>query len=131
MVDSKALPNRRSEYILGFGLLILIAVIGLYIAKWSPYWSRGFTIAGSPTHAYPGSSILTGKDAAAPGASFQTALAYAQTYFLAVWQALVVGLLLAATLETVVPKDWVLRVLGSSKFRSSFLGGVLALPGMM
>ncbi|HLG71753.1 MAG TPA: hypothetical protein VK009_15145 [Chloroflexota bacterium] len=131
MVDSRGLPNRRSEYLVGFGLLILIAVVGLYIAKWSPYWSRGFTIAGSPNHAYPGSSILTGKEASAPGASLQAAIAYGQTYFLAVWQALVVGLLLAATLETLVPKDWILRVLGSSKFRSSFLGGVLALPGMM
>lgn len=129
MVDSKALPNRRSEYVIGFGLLILIAVVGLYIAKWSPYWSRGFTIAS--THAYPGSSIVSGKDVAPPAPSFQAAIAYGQSYFLAVWQALVVGLLLAATLETLVPKDWVLRVLGNSKFRSSFLGGVFALPGMM
>lgn len=131
MVDSKALPNRRSEYFVGFGLLVLIAVVGLYIAKWSPYWSRGFTIAESATHAYPGSSILSGQAVAPPAPSFTAALAYAQSYFLAVWQALVVGLLLAATLETVVPKDWVLRVLGSSRFSSSFLGGVLALPGMM
>ena len=123
------MPNRRMEYIRGFGILLLIAVVGLFIAKWQPYFNRTFTIASN--HAYPGSSIVAGKDAAPPVASFEAALAYGKSYFLAIWQALVVGLLLAATLETLVPKDWVIRVLGSSKLQSSFLGGVLALPGMM
>jgi len=117
------------EYIRGFGMLLLIAVVGLFIAKWQPYFQRTLTIFS--THAYPGSSIVAGKEAAPPVASFQAALAYGQAYFLAIWQALVVGLLLAATLETLVPKDWIIRVLGSSRFKSSFLGGVLALPGMM
>jgi uncharacterized membrane protein YraQ (UPF0718 family) len=129
LIRSAQLPNRRRDYILGFGLLSLIAIVGLYIVKWSPYYSRSLTILS--THAYPGSSILSGKDVAPPEASVQAAIGYAQTYFLAIWQALVVGLLLGATLETLVPKDWVLRVLGSSKFRSSVLGGVFALPGMM
>jgi uncharacterized membrane protein YraQ (UPF0718 family) len=123
------MPNRRMEYIRGFGMLLLIAVVGLFIAKWQPYFQRTLTIFS--THAYPGSSIVAGKEAAPPVASFQAALAYGQAYFLAIWQALVVGLLLAATLETLVPKDWIIRVLGSSRFKSSFLGGVLALPGMM
>ncbi|HEY8693468.1 MAG TPA: hypothetical protein VIR57_12090 [Chloroflexota bacterium] len=129
MIDSQTMPNRRMEYIRGFGMLLLIAVVGLFIAKWQPYFQRTLTIFS--THAYPGSSIVAGKEAAPPVASFQAALAYGQAYFLAIWQALVVGLLLAATLETLVPKDWIIRVLGSSRFKSSFLGGVLALPGMM
>jgi uncharacterized protein len=128
MID-RTFPSRRTEYIRGFGILLLIAVVGLFLAKWQPYFQRSFTILN--THAYPGSSILTGKDAAPAAPSFGAALAFSQTYFLAVWQALVVGLLLAATLETLVPKDWVLRVLGNSRFRSTFLGGVFALPGMM
>ena len=129
MINANAMPNRRVEYIRGFGILLLIAVVGLFIAKWQPYFQRTLTIFS--THAYPGSSIIAGKEAAPPTASFDTALAYGQSYFLAIWQALVVGLLLAATLETLVPKDWVIRVLGSSRFSSSFLGGVFALPGMM
>ena len=129
MINTSTMPNRRVEYIRGFGILLLIAVVGLFIAKWQPYFLRSLTILSS--HAYPGSSIVAGKDAAPPVPSFQAALAYGQSYFLAVWQALVVGLLLAATLETLVPKDWVIRVLGNSRFRSSFLGGVFALPGMM
>jgi uncharacterized membrane protein YraQ (UPF0718 family) len=129
VISSQAMPNRRVEYIRGFGILLLIAVVGLFIAKWQPYFQRTLTIAS--THAYPGSSIVAGKDAAPPVASFDAALTYGKTYFLAIWQALVVGLLLAATLETLVPKDWVIRVLGSSRIRSSLFGGVLALPGMM
>jgi uncharacterized membrane protein YraQ (UPF0718 family) len=129
VINAASLPRRRKEYILGFGLLALIAVIGLYVAKWNPYYSRSLSILS--THAYPGSSILSGTDSAPPAVSWEAALGFAQTYFLAIWQALVVGLLLGATLETLVPKDWVLRVLGSSKFRSSLLGGVFALPGMM
>jgi len=86
------MPNRRMEYIRGFGMLLLIAVVGLFIAKWQPYFQRTLTIFS--THAYPGSSIVAGKEAAPPVASFQAALAYGQAYFLAIWQALVVGLLL-------------------------------------
>ena len=129
MINTGTLPNRRVEYVRGFGILLLIALVGLFIAKWQPYFQRTLTIAS--THAYPGSSIVAGKNAAPPVPSFQAALAYGRDYFLAIWQALVVGLLLAATFETLVPKDWVIRVLGSSRFRGSLLGGVFALPGMM
>ncbi|MDE3075634.1 MAG: hypothetical protein KGJ86_09400 [Chloroflexota bacterium] len=129
MIRTAQLPNRRREYLLGFGLLALVGVVGLYIAKWSPYYARSLTLLSS--HAYPGSSIVSGKQIAPPAPSFGAAIDYARVYFLAIWQALVVGLLLGATIEAVVPRDWVLRVIGSSKFRSSFLGGVFALPGMM
>jgi uncharacterized membrane protein YraQ (UPF0718 family) len=129
LIDTAQFPNRRKEYVIGFGLLLLIAVVGLYFVKWSPYYARSITILS--THAYPGSSIVSGREMAPPAPSLEAALNYGRVYFLAIWQALVVGLLLGATLEALVPKDWVLRVLGSSKFRSSFLGGVFALPGMM
>ena len=129
MIGSTAGPNRRTEYLRGFGILLAIAVVGLLIVKWQPYFQRTLTIIASG--AYPGSSILTGKEAAPPEASLAAAFGYAQAYFLAIWQAFVLALLLGATLETLVPKDWVLRVLGSSRLRSSLLGGVLALPGMM
>jgi len=129
LINSAQFPNRRREYVIGFGILALIAVVGLYFVKWAPYYGRSLTILS--THAYPGSSIVSGRDMAPPAPSFDAAINYARVYFLAIWQALVVGLLLGATFETLVPKDWVMRVLGNSKFRSSFLGGVFALPGMM
>ena len=123
-----AAPSRRSEYLLGFGLLLLIAVVGLFIVKWSPYWARAFTVAGSHTLGNP---IMYGGETAPPTPSLAAALDYAQRYFLAVWQAMVVGLLMAATIESVVPRDWLARVLGSRSARTSLFGGLLALPGMM
>src|SRR5438094_941309 len=120
--------DRRNEYLLGFGLLLLIAVVGLFIVKWSPYWSRAFTVAASHTLGNP---IMYGAETAPPAASIEAALDYAQRYFLAVWQAMVLGLLMAATIESVVPRDWLARVLGSRGMRTSLFGGLLSLPGMM
>lgn len=120
--------NRRSEYLLGFGLLLVIAVVGLFIVKWSPYWTRAFSVAASHTLGNP---IMYGAETVPPAASLAAALDYAQRYFLAVWQAMVLGLLMAATIESVVPRDWLARVLGSRSARTSLFGGLLALPGMM
>jgi uncharacterized protein len=131
VIDSNMSVRARSrtvEYVRGFGLLLAVAIIGLFIVKWQPYYNRVFVLA--VTHS-TGASIVSGQNAAPPIPSVAAALDYGQDYFRAIWQALVVGLLLAATLETLVPHDWIVRVLGSSGFRTSALGGLLALPGMM
>lgn len=124
----EAVRNRTSYFVRGFGLLLAIAVLGLFIVKWQPYYNRAFVAAAN--HSL-GTSILSGQNPAPPLPSIDAALGYGQSYFAAIWQALVVGLLLAATLETLVPRDWIARVLGSAGFRTSALGGLLALPGMM
>jgi uncharacterized protein len=124
----EAVRSRTSYFVRGFGLLLAIAVIGLFIVKWQPYYNRAFVAAAN--HSL-GTSILSGQNPAPPLPSIDAALEYGQRYFAAIWQALAVGLLLAATLETLVPRDWVARVLGSAGFRTSALGGLLALPGMM
>ena len=113
---------------LGVGLLLLIAVVGLFIVKWQPYYLRAFAAA---TNHSIGASILTGTSATPPEASWQAAWEYSRAYFLAIWQAMVLGLLLAATIESSVPRDLLVRWLGAGTGRSSVLGGVLSLPGMM
>jgi len=125
-----ALPeaDNRRELIRGLGLLLLIAVVGLFIVKWQPYYLRTLTAAAN--HSI-GPSIVTGTAAAPPMASLQAAFDYARAYFLAIWQALVLGLLLAATIESSLHHDLLMRVLGSASIRSSALGMVLSLPGMM
>ncbi len=120
---------RRKEYLRGFALLLAVAVVGLFWAKWQPSFARTLTILD--THAYPDPSILSGTAAAPPLASWDAAVAYARSYFLAIWQALVVGLLLAATIETFVPRDWIARVLSGSGGRPALLGGAFSLPAMM
>ena len=121
--------KRKLEYIRGFGVLLVIAVVGLYIVKWNPYFQRTVTILD--THGYPGSSIISGKSVAPPALSWGAALGYARDYFNAIWTALVLGLLLAATIETLVPRDWIARALGQPSARSSVVAGAIALPGMM
>lgn len=118
----------RRDALIGIGLLLLIAVIGLFIVKWQPYYLRAFTAANN--HSI-GASIVTGTAAAPPEASPQAAWDYSRAYFLAIWQAMVLGLLLAATIESSVPRDLLVRWLGGGTGRTSLLGGVLSLPGMM
>lgn len=115
-------------FVRGFGLLLLLAVVGLFYVKWAPYYHKVFDAASSHTL---GPSILSGRAASPPAPSFSSALDYAVSYFESIWKALVLALILAATVETTVPRDWLARVLGRESLRSSVLGGVLALPGMM
>jgi uncharacterized membrane protein YraQ (UPF0718 family) len=123
-----AAAGRRAEYLRGFGLLLVLATAGLYVVKWNPYFHRALTAAATHSVGHP---IAFGKTLEAPSPSLGAAVGYAQAYFTAVWQAWVLGLLLAATIESLLPRDWLARVLGRTSFGSSLLGGVLALPGMM
>ncbi len=120
--------GRRRDAVRGVALLVVIAVVGLFIVKWQPYFLRAFSAA---EHHSLGASIVTGAAAAPPAASLDAAWQYARGYFLSVWQAMVLGLLLAATIESSLPRNAVARVLGSSAFRSSALGGLMSLPAMM
>jgi uncharacterized membrane protein YraQ (UPF0718 family) len=119
---------RRSDYLRGFGALLLLGILGLFIVKWQPYFFKALHAASS--HSL-GPSIVVGRGAAPPPPSVAAAVQYASSYFQSVWQALALGLLLAATVEALLPRDWVSRVLGTPTLRSSILGGLLALPGMM
>ena len=127
-VEPAAAPSRRAEYARGLAIVLLLAVAGLFYVKWQPYYGRAFTAA--ETHTL-GASILTGAEAAPPAPSLQAANDYSLAYFRAIWQAMVLGLLLAATIQTALPRDLLVRALGRTCVRSSVLGGVLALPGMM
>lgn len=105
-------------------LFITVAVIGLYYVKWSPYYLKSFIAADS--HSIGGSIIndqLTSPLAAA--------LAYAQVYFLAIWKAAVLAVILGSLLQVLIPRDWLLRLFGRAGLGSTVRGGLFALPGMM
>lgn len=120
--------SSKSQYVIGLAILLLIAVVGLFIVKWNPYYHKA--IAAAASHSL-GASIVSGGASNAPTPSLAAAVGYGVAYFNAIWQALVLGLLLATTIETLLPRAWLARVLGSQAFRSTALGGVIALPGMM
>jgi hypothetical protein len=103
---------------------LLVAVIGLYYVKWSPYYLKSFIAADN--HSI-GASIL-GAEQSTP---VTAALAYAQVYFLAIWKAAVLAVILGSLLQVLIPKDWLLNLFGRAGFGSTLRGGLFALPGMM
>ncbi|EMQ5398089.1 permease [Escherichia coli] len=105
-------------------LFFLVVIAGLWYVKWQPYYGKAFTAA--ETHSI-GKSILAQADAN----PWQAALNYAMIYFLAVWKAAVLGVILGSLIQVLIPRDWLLRTLGQSRFRGTLLGTLFSLPGMM
>ncbi len=113
---------------LGMVIFILVAVSGVFYVKWDPYFAKAFHAAAAHTL---GPSIVTGSGAAAPPFSLGAAVDYGVAYFKDIWQALVVALLLGAGVQTLLPADWLQRVLGRADARSSTIAGIAAVPSMM
>ncbi|WGK57748.1 permease [Pantoea sp. SS70] len=105
-------------------LFLAVVVIGLWYVKWQPYYGKAFTAA--ETHSI-GKSIL----ANASDSPWRAALDYAMVYFLAVWKAAVLGVILGSLVQVLIPRAWLLRLMGSSRFGSTLMGTGLGLPGMM
>ncbi|RWR01483.1 membrane protein [[Pantoea] beijingensis] len=105
-------------------LFLLVVIIGLWIVKWQPYYGKAFTSA--ETHSI-GNSIL----ANASSQPFQAAWDYALVYFLAIWKAAVLGVLLGSLVQVLIPRHWLIKTLGSARFSGTLFGTVLSLPGMM
>ena len=120
-----ATPSTRT---VRWSVFLLLAVAGLFYVKWHPYYGRAFTAAAQ--HSI-GHSILMGDAASAPAPSWDAALGYALAYGKAIWQAMLLGLLLGSGIQALLPADWVRRVLGGRGFGSVLAGGLLAVPGMM
>lgn len=105
-------------------LFFLVVIVGLWLVKWQPYYGKAFTAA--ETHSI-GKSILASADAS----PLQAAWDYAMVYFLAVWKAAVLGVLLGSLIQVLIPRDWLLRTLGQPRFRGTLFGTLFSLPGMM
>lgn len=105
-------------------LFLAVVVIGLWYVKWQPYYGKAFTAA--ETHSI-GKSIL----ANAADSPWRAALDFALVYFLAVWKAAVLGVILGSLVQVLIPRNWLLRLMGHSRFGSTLMGTGLGLPGMM
>ncbi|QKM47052.1 hypothetical protein B7760_01060 [Burkholderia glumae] len=113
---------------LGWATFALIAIVGLFYVKWFPYYHRAFVAA---EHHSIGQSILMGAASNAPAPSWRAALDYAWAYGKAIWQAMVLGLLLGSAIQALLPARAIARLLGRTGFGSVVAGGLLSLPGMM
>ncbi|MGK0702758.1 permease [Yokenella regensburgei] len=105
-------------------LFFLVLAVGLWYVKWQPYYGKAFTAA--ETHSI-GKSILAGADSNPLRAAWD----YALVYFLAVWKAAVLGVILGSLVQVLIPRDWLQRTLGQTRFRGTLLGTLFSLPGMM
>jgi uncharacterized membrane protein YraQ (UPF0718 family) len=121
-------PGQQRHPVWGVVVFAVIVVAGLFYVKWSPYYHRAFVAADR--HSI-GQSILMGTAASAPAPSVGAALDYAIVYGKAVWQALVLGLLLGSAVQALLPPQWIAKALGKAGFGSVAAGGLLSIPGMM
>ena len=105
-------------------LFFLVVIVGLWYVKWQPYYGKAFTAA--ETHSI-GKSIL----AQADSSPLQAAWDYAMVYFLAVWKAAVLGVILGSLIQVLIPRYWLVKTLGQPRFQGTLLGTIFSLPGMM
>ncbi|MEI4273619.1 permease [Klenkia sp. LSe6-5] len=125
-----ATPDRRRVLLLG-GLAVLLLVGGLWWAKYGPYSGKVPAVLGSHDL---GASVVTGGAEQAPPVSLAAGWDFTVAYTAAIWKALVVGLVLAAAVQVLLPATWLRRVLGApgaSPARGGLRGGLASVPTLM
>ncbi|MBM3270234.1 MAG: hypothetical protein FJZ01_21580 [Candidatus Sericytochromatia bacterium] len=133
MDSSGALAPRnaaaRSRLVAGTLVFLVTAVAGLAFIKWLPSYKKGLAAISNQTL---GSSIvLGGEGAAPPAAGLEAAWHYALAYFSAIWPAMLLALLLGATIQVLVPRRWIHRLFSRRDFRTVAIAGTLSLGGML
>jgi uncharacterized membrane protein YraQ (UPF0718 family) len=123
---------RRPSVAPSIGLLgfLLVAAPLLLWAKWAPYSHKLAHLWSTPV--WSGKDLLAKAGGAGASPSLSGAWAFTTAYFTAVLPALIAALLIAAALQALVPREWLVRVLSRRNHgRSSLVGGLLALPSLM
>ncbi|HVZ05690.1 permease [Hyphomicrobium sp.] len=123
-----ATRQQTNNVALGVVAFLAISIVGLFYVKWFPYYNRSFVAAAQ--HSI-GDSILMGKAATPPAPSLEAAVGYAFAYGKAIWQAMVLGLLMGSAVQALLPAGWVARLLGKTSFSTVVVAGALSIPSMM
>ncbi|MCH7230925.1 permease [Glycomyces sp. L485] len=125
-----AASGSRRAVLLGTIGFAVVAVAALTWAKWLPYAQKLPAVVGGDSL---GTSIVNGEASTPPDPSWRSAMDYAVAYGLAIWPALVAGLLLAASVEAFLPRRRLLKLFqwdrGSAV--STAAGGALSMSSMM
>ncbi|PRY18281.1 permease [Kineococcus rhizosphaerae] len=129
-MSSPLVPTRRRT-LLGAAAFAVLVVLLLLWAKWAPYTARVGELVGS--RAWSGSSVVAAAGITpGSGPSLTAGWEFTKVYALAVWKALVAGLVVAAAVQTLLPRRWLLSLLRRRRDTSSALvGGLLSTPSMM
>lgn len=129
----EARVDSRQELRLGVVALCVLTVVfvgGVLWAKWLPYADKAMSL--SRTHTWPSGSIFASSGAPGAAPSWSGAWRYSATYFEAVWRAALVAMLIAAAIDALVPRTWLVAVMNRrSHMGQSISGGLLALPSLM
>jgi len=123
-----SLPPRRAQNPWPAVLFVVLTVTGIFVAKWDPYFIKVFQVASTHTL---GASIVTGTHRAAPPVGLAAAVSYATAYLKDIWIAFIVGLVVAAGVEALLPEGWLIRLLGRADWGSATLAVAAAVPSMM
>lgn len=128
--ESAALEERSTatSVLFGAAAVLLIAVAGLFIVKWAPYWHKAFV--AQATHSI-GASIVSGHKAAPQAVGIGAAWSYTLAYFKSVWQAVVLALLLGASVQAFLPRSWLLKLLGRSAPSATAVAAAGSMATMM
>lgn len=132
MTDAVAIRTRQQTRIglVGVAVVLVAVVLGLAWAKWLPYAEK--TASLSHTREWAGTPLFG--SAGEPGGPPTLAGAWQFTldYFVVVWKAAVVALVVTALLDSLVPRRWLVGVMARrTRAGQSAVAGALALPGMM
>lgn len=126
--ENRMHATRQADMTLRWTVFLAVVIIGLFYVKWFPYYNKAFLAAA---HHSIGNSILMGTAAAPPAPSWEAALNYALIYGKAIWQAMVLGLLVGSAIQALLPADWIARLLGRTGFGTVATAGILSVPSMM
>ena len=118
------------DYRLGLLACVLLAAGGLVWAKWAPYWDRIPQVAAAGE--WSGKALFDVEAGAGAGPSLSAGWEFTVAYTSAVWKALLVGLVLAAAIDALLPRRALLSALRRrTAVGSSVAGSLASLPSMM
>jgi uncharacterized membrane protein YraQ (UPF0718 family) len=126
-VQASSKKKLQSPYA-GLMIFAIVTVIGFAYVKWVPYYGKAFY---AQSHHAIGHSILSGQSGSVPPASWSAAVNYAVDYGKAIWEALILGLLLGSGIKVLLPSQWMGKALGRLGFRNVALGSLFGIPCMM
>lgn len=123
--------RHRADVAIGVLLASVVFVVGLLWAKWMPYVTKA--LGAGRTHRWSGPNLLTvGSVRAGDSPSWHAAATFFHAYLASIWPALVVALLISASVQALLPRSWLPRALNRRRPISSALaGGVAGMPSMM
>lgn len=112
----------RAGITIGVFVTVAVFVVGLLWAKWTPYLTKA--LRAQRTHHWSGSNILAvGGVRAGDAPTWHAGTTFFHAYFASIWPALVVAMLISASVQALVPRAWLPRVLNRRGLISSALAG--------